>query len=144
MVIVQEGLPEAARGIRQTVFVDEQGFVEEFDALDDTSLHLVTFQGQEPVGTARVFVDPDDASTYRIGRVAVLKEARKGGAGKRVMALAEALIYAQGGSRVAIHAQAQAQGFYEKCGYQQEGPTFVEEDCPHVLMVKDLNYGDQG
>lgn len=141
MVIVQEGMPAEARRIRQTVFIGEQGFVEEFDEVDDKALHVVTYEGQTPVGTARIFVDPDDPETYRIGRVAVLKTARKAGAGKRVMALAEALIYAHGGKRVALHAQAQAQGFYEKCGYRQEGPSFIEEDCPHVLMIKDLKYG---
>ncbi|WP_329887796.1 hypothetical protein [Pseudoramibacter faecis] len=37
----QAGLPPDARTIRQTVFVDEQGFYDEFDALDKTATHLV-------------------------------------------------------------------------------------------------------
>ncbi|MFR4401942.1 MAG: GNAT family N-acetyltransferase [Peptococcus niger] len=138
MVKVQWGMPPEAEAIRRTVFIEEQAFVEEFDALDDLALHLVVYDDDVPVGTARVFSDPDEPEIYRIGRVAVSKRSRKSGAGRRVMALAEALILAQGGQRVELHAQAQAKGFYEKCGYQQQGPGFMEEDCPHVLMVKEL------
>ena len=34
-------LPEAARRIRETVFMQEQGFCEEFDELDACSWHVL-------------------------------------------------------------------------------------------------------
>ena len=41
-------LPEAAREIRTAVFMEEQGFREEFDELDGESVHLVLYcQGVE-------------------------------------------------------------------------------------------------
>lgn len=55
MVKVQWGMPPEAEAIRRTVFIEEQAFVEEFDALDDLALHLVVYDDDVPVGTARVF-----------------------------------------------------------------------------------------
>ena len=36
-------LPDEAKEIRTTVFVLEQGFVDEFDESDDKSIHVVMF-----------------------------------------------------------------------------------------------------
>lgn len=44
------GLPEDAKQIRTAVFVDEQGFHEEFDETDDISIHAVLLlTGKLPV-----------------------------------------------------------------------------------------------
>jgi len=37
-----------------------------------------------------------------------------------------------------LHGQTQAEGFYEKLGYQASSDVFMEEGIPHVLMVKEL------
>ena len=34
-----------------------------------------------------------------------------------------------------LHAQQQAQGFYERYGFQVQGEPFLEEGALHVLMV---------
>ena len=43
-------LPQCAKDIRINVFINEQGFKEEFDELDGISNHLVTFDGNKPCG----------------------------------------------------------------------------------------------
>ena len=48
-----DALPPEAAAIRQAVFVEEQGFQEEFDAIDRHALHLLLFADGQPVGTLR-------------------------------------------------------------------------------------------
>ena len=44
-----DALPPEAAAIRQAVFVEEQGFQEEFDAIDRHALHLLLFADGRPV-----------------------------------------------------------------------------------------------
>ena len=48
----QPGFEQAA-AIRQAVFVEEQGFHNEFDETDETCLHCVISDGPQPVATCR-------------------------------------------------------------------------------------------
>lgn len=44
-----------ARAIRQSVFVEEQGFEYEFDDIDETALHLVLYdENDNPCATGRL------------------------------------------------------------------------------------------
>ena len=52
-----DALPPEAAAIRQAVFVEEQGFQEEFDAIDGHALHLLLFADGRPVGTLRAFTE---------------------------------------------------------------------------------------
>ena len=52
---VYEELPEAAVQIRTTVFMEEQGFVNEMDEIDSIATHFVMYEGENPVATCRVF-----------------------------------------------------------------------------------------
>ena len=65
-----DALPPEAAAIRQAVFVEEQGFQEEFDAIDRHALHLLLFADGRPVGTLRAFTE-DGGTRWHIGRVAV-------------------------------------------------------------------------
>ena len=44
-----DNLPEEAKTIRRAVFMEEQGFQEEFDEIDGQAGHLVMFDGALPV-----------------------------------------------------------------------------------------------
>ena len=44
-----DALPPEAAAIRQAVFVEEQGFQEEFDAIDRHALHLLLFADRKSV-----------------------------------------------------------------------------------------------
>ena len=66
----QPGFEQAA-AIRQAVFVEEQGFHNEFDEIDETCLHCVISDGPQPVATCRAFAKEDGSGRWIIGRVAV-------------------------------------------------------------------------
>ena len=130
-------LPREAAEIRREVFMQEQGFTEEFDELDDKAIHLILFDVNEAVGTCRIFYN-DRKKSHVIGRLAVRKLWRGKKAGQKLLSAAEKAIKNAGGHRVMLDAQMRAAGFYEKCGYRREGEEFLEEYCPHIVMVKEL------
>ena len=64
-------LPKEAKDIRREVFVDEQGFKNEFDDIDNTAIHLVCYDKEKPIGTARIFYD-EELKGYHFGRNNIL------------------------------------------------------------------------
>lgn len=78
-----DNLPQEAKDIRTAVFIDEQGFKNEFDEIDDTAKHILIYHDGKAVGIARFF--SEDGKEYHIGRVAVLKPYRKYGYGKEII-----------------------------------------------------------
>lgn len=137
MIKAYEKLPEEAHFIRQTVFVEEQGFKEEFDTIDDTAVHAVGFADGTPIATGRIF-PAEENGAYYLGRLAVLKDFRKGGTGSKILAFLENEAAKYGASKIILHAQIQAQPFYEKNGYIAESEPFLDESTPHITMVKKL------
>lgn len=129
-------LPKDAVNIRTEVFVEEQGFKEEFDSDDKTAIHLVGFLNNKSVATSRIIKKSD--TDYLIGRIAVRKAYRKLGNGALIVNAAEKEIEALGGKRIYIHSQERAAGFYIKIGYLPTGERDYEEGCPHVMLKKDL------
>lgn len=132
-----DALPPEAAAIRQAVFVEEQGFQEEFDAIDGHALHLLLFADGRPVGTLRAFTE-DGGTRWHIGRVAVIKSARQLHLGRRMMDLAEAELRRRGAAGIEVSAQCRVQPFYEKCGFTPVGEVYLDEFCPHIRMVKEL------
>ncbi len=130
-------MPEVAMQLRTTVFVEEQGFTDEFDAVDAIAIHLVAFgEDHEPLGTCRVFTQ-DDGQTYLLGRLCVLKEYRGTGVGRLLMTEAEQAVQARGGTQLQLHSQCHACGFYESLGYVACSEVEEEQGCPHVWMKKE-------
>lgn len=136
-ITVYHTLPEAAKEIRRRVFMEEQGFQNEFDETDNISTHLVLFDGDLPVGTCRVYFDKE-MNAYILGRLAVIKEYRKRQLGSVLVSEAEKYARAQGGRELALHAQCRASGFYKKCGFEEFGEVGDDEGCPHIWMKKRL------
>jgi predicted GNAT family N-acyltransferase len=132
------GLSDDAKMIRQKVFVEEEGFREEFEEQDKTAWHLVLYRDGMPIATGRIL--KEDPETYRIGRVAVLKEYRGHQVGRYLMRFLETKITELGGRRAILDAQADKKGFYDKCGYgvSGDGEIFYEEGYPHIRMEKSL------
>ena len=126
------------RALRLEVFVREQGVPEEqeLDALDQTALHAIAWDGQEVVATGRlVSLSSGEA---QIGRMAVRKSLRRGGIGGDILRYLEEEARAQGLQRVLLHAQTYVAPFYRQHGYWEEGAIFQEADIEHVLMRKTL------
>lgn len=130
------GLNDDAKFIREEIFMKEQGFKDEFDEQDKDAYHLVIYINDEAVGTARTFLKND---SYIIGRVAVIQSMRKHHIGKRIMLALENKIKELGGKKIELSAQSRVQGFYESLGYHTVGEEYMDEHCPHIKMVKEIN-----
>lgn len=52
--VVSNILTDDAALIRREVFMDEQGFVNEFDETDEVSRHIVAYDGDSPVAVCRI------------------------------------------------------------------------------------------
>lgn len=135
---IYENIPDSAKEIRQKVFAEEQGFLDEFDETDTAAAHIVVFdQDEAPVATCRVFWDTE-MDSYILGRLAVVKEYRGRNIGSVAVREAEQYVQKKGGKSIALHAQCRASAFYEKLGYTESGDIEDEQGCPHVWMRKYL------
>jgi len=131
---------QAIRHIRGSVFIKEQGIPseDEYDDNDNVCVHATAWDEGRPVGTGRL---SDDG---RIGRIAVMEQAR----GKRI---AKAIILALeqharkcGLRQLWAHAQVQALGFYKKVGYRVDGDEFMEDGILHKRIKKSIQPVDSG
>lgn len=131
-------LPDESREIRIKVFVDEQGFREEFDTQDNNAIHFLAFaEDNTAIGTCRIF-QADAEGEYYLGRLAVLREYRGSSVGRQLIDAAEKYVVSVGGHSIRLHSQLHAKGFYKKCGYTAFGEIEPEEGCPHIWMIKNL------
>jgi predicted GNAT family N-acyltransferase len=126
------------QALRRVVFIDEQGVSEadEVDGLDGKAIHLLAWDGECPVGTARLLVK---GATGKIGRVCVLPEVRGSGLGAALIAAAlEELGRMPGVTEAYLGSQSHATGFYEKLGFVVEGEEFLDAGIPHRHMRRPL------
>lgn len=130
-------LPDAARRIREEVFMREQGFCNEFDETDAQSYHVLLCRGGAPIGTARLFSE-DGNHTMHIGRVAVRRQERGGGSGSALLSACCEKSKRLGARRIVLGAQCRAIQFYEKNGFHPYGACYDDEGCPHQMMEKIL------
>ena len=134
---VYHGLPQDAAEIRRAVFMNEQGFKDEFDETDKFAAHIVLYDGDIPAATCRVFYD-DKLCSYVLGRLAVTKEYRGRSLGSRVVCEAEKFVSSEGGKSIVLHAQCRVWEFYSKLGYREYGEQDDDEGCAHIWMKKEL------
>lgn len=132
-----DALPEEAKNIRITVFVDEQGFSNELDEIDNTAVHALLYKDSKAVATARMY-PKDNGKAFYLGRIAVLKEFRGLNLGYEIVDAMLKKAKALGAEKCEISAQCQAMGFYNKLGFKEEGETYLDEHCPHIHMEKIL------
>ena len=135
MFKLYKGLNKDIRYVRESVFVKEQGFENEFDITDENCFHVVFYENENPVATCRYF---KQNNIYHIGRVAVLKEYRGFNIGNKIMQFAENEIKKAGGKSVEVSAQVRIKDFYNKLGYVEQGEIYLDEFCEHIKMVKVL------
>ena len=134
---IYDSLPKEAEAIRRAVFMDEQGFKDEFDDIDGTAWHIVIFDGSVPAATCRVFFD-EKLGSYALGRLAVMKEYRGRQLGSMAVLEAEKLVRSKGGKSITLHAQCRVSDFYGKLGYKPFGCIDYDEGCEHIWMKKEI------
>ena len=128
---------EACHAIRRAVFVVEQHVPPEieFDSLDSAAIHLLALTGNAAVGCARMV---DQGDRVRIGRVAVLPDARRRGIGSALVSRAVDYASSEGYECAVLHAQVVSLQFYKALGFAIEGDRYLEAGIPHITMSKAL------
>lgn len=124
--------------LRAEVFVVEQDCVyQDVDAKDQKALHILGFEAEKLVAYARVFKPGDYFKDASIGRVVVLKEARKFKYGYDIMTAAiEAIQVYFKVTRIHISAQTYLKRFYNNLGFVEVGEGYLEDGIPHISMLK--------
>lgn len=134
---VYDKVVDEARYIRETVFLQEQGFEKEYDEYDNVAKTIVIYDGDEAIATCRLYWD-NEVNCHHMGRIAVLKHRRGEGLGVIIVTEGEKVIKSLGGKEVFISGQIQVAEFYKKLGYTQYGEVYMEENHPHVALKKIL------
>ncbi|WP_440770095.1 GNAT family N-acetyltransferase [Natronorubrum sp. DTA28] len=130
---------EDAFAVRRTVFVEEQDVDEEleYDEYEAESTHFVAYDGDEPIGAARLRVP--EPGLGKVERVAVLESRRGEGVGLAVMNALEEQAREAGLESLKLHSQTHAAPFYGRLEYERYGEEFEEAGIPHVKMRKSLS-----
>jgi len=129
---------QAARTIRERVFIDEQNCPpeEEWDGHDDTSRHVVGWLDGAPVATARWRAVPHDEEVVaKLERFAVLPKHRGEGYGRHLVETVLADARRAGFDTFLIHAQAHLEDWYASFGFVSTERRFEEAGIPHVEMI---------
>jgi ElaA protein len=133
--------------LRIDVFVVEQccyypdldGEQNQLDRHKDT-VHLFGYQGEILVAYLRVLALGQSYDDYiSIGRVVTAKQARGAGLGHELMS--EGLKVCQqhfANQPIKISAQEHLINFYQQHGFKQVSAMYLEDNIPHVAMVKQL------
>ncbi|WP_125154058.1 GNAT family N-acetyltransferase [Clostridium rectalis] len=126
---------------RVNVFIVEQNCCyEELDDKDLLSIHL--FRKDEfnnIIAYLRIIpISEQDKHTY-IGRVLVKKEYRNKGIFLSMMKAAQEFIFKELGEKeINLSAQNYLRNGYEKLGFKAISNVYLEDDIPHIKMVKSL------
>ena len=127
---------DIAYAIRYAVFVKEQGIPAELeiDDSDPIAEHTLAFVDGQCVATARIYLDQQNPSKAKIGRMAVLKDFRGQGIGTALLGETIRAGMMQGASVFELHAQQSAAPFYAKLQFKPDGAIFDEVGIPHQCM----------
>lgn len=120
----------ALRSIRQRVFIEEQNVPPdlEWDDEDATAIHFLLILNEQPTGTARLL------PSGRIGRVALLPEARNKGLGKVLMKAVMQHARQSGIPQLELSAQTHALGFYQQLGFVVCSDIYLDAGIAHQTM----------
>lgn len=124
--------------IRQEIFVVEQNCAYlDADGQDGIALHLVGKMNDKICAYARIFPPNNNAGAI-IGRVVVHSSARGKGLGYTLMKQAHQYIEREFPDNpcITLGAQSHLRHFYGNLGYVQNGPEYLEDDIPHIPMIR--------
>lgn len=124
--------------LRSEVFVVEQDCVyQDLDGKDEKALHVLGIKNNEIVAYTRLFKPGYYFEESSIGRVVVSKKERAFKYGYDIMkASIEAIETHYNEKKIKISAQAHLKTFYNNCGFKEVGEEYLEDDIPHIAMIK--------
>ena len=109
---------EACRTLRRQIFVEEQGIPEALDAdgLDGAAVHVLVRDGEQPVATGRLVIEPTRAQGV-LARIAVIPSHRGCGLGPRIVRRLEIVALERGARSVSLEPHRHLEEFYRRLGY---------------------------
>jgi ElaA protein len=125
--------------LRSEVFVVEQTCAfQDIDGQDQAAWHLLGYAPTgELVAYTRLFGAGISYPEASIGRVVVSPRYRRYGLGRALMQESIAAVGQLFGEQpIQIGAQLYLQAFYESFGFRQVGAGYLEDDIPHIHMVR--------
>jgi ElaA protein len=131
----------AVMALRQEVFVVEQRCAYlDADGYDPQAAHLWATGADPayPIAYCRIFPAGVKYPEASIGRVVSAPSARRTGAGRALMVEALRRMDEAAGSTatVRISAQSYLQRFYEALGFRVVSEPYLEDDIPHLEMLR--------
>ena len=121
--------------IRNLVFCEEQKVSKEieFDGLDEFCNHYIAKINELSIGTARI--REEKKGTFKIERMAVLKEHRKKGVGKAIIkTILKHYLNLNNVNNLILNSQIEAKDFYKKFGFVEVDEEFIEANILHIKM----------
>jgi ElaA protein len=124
--------------LRNEVFIVEQNCpYQDLDDKDLYAFHLMGMEENKLLAYSRLLAPGISYSESSIGRVVSSPSARKTGIGKKLMK--ESIHQIKNLFQtdvVRIGAQLYLKNFYESFGFSQVGDTYLEDNIPHIIMLK--------
>jgi len=124
--------------LRNEVFIVEQNCpYQDLDNKDLYAFHLMGMKENKLLAYSRLLAPGISYSESSIGRVVSSPAARKTGIGKRLME--ESILQIKNlfqTDTIRIGAQLYLNNFYESFGFIQEGDTYLEDNIPHIIMLR--------
>ncbi len=124
--------------LRNEVFIVEQNCpYQDCDNKDLRAWHLMGMQNDQLLAYSRLLAPGISYSESSIGRVVSSPSARKTGMGKKLMreSIARVRNLFQTDT-IRIGAQLYLKKFYESFGFIAEGDTYLEDNIPHIQMLR--------
>jgi ElaA protein len=125
--------------LRNEVFIVEQNCpYQDCDNKDLYAWHLMGIQEDKLVAYSRLLAPGISYSESSIGRVVSSPSARKKGMGKKLMleSIRQIKNLFNTGT-IRIGAQLYLQNFYESFGFTKDGEIYLEDNIPHIIMLKE-------
>jgi len=124
--------------LRSEVFVVEQNCVyQDIDYKDQKAMHILGFKNDKIVAYTRIFKPNDYFLNASIGRVVVTVNERKYGYGHIILKHSiKAIEHYFNEITIKISAQTYLKIFYESHGFKQIGNEYLEDNIPHIAMIK--------
>jgi ElaA protein len=125
--------------LRNEVFVVEQNCpYQDADNKDQKSYHLMGWIGEDLAAYVRLLPKGVSYDFISIGRVVTSPKYRNTGAGKALMNEAIDRCNALFGKQpIKIGAQLYLQKFYNDLGFNQTSEMYLEDNIPHIEMLRD-------
>jgi ElaA protein len=125
--------------LRNEVFIVEQNCpYQDCDNKDVYAWHLMGMKEDSLLAYSRLLAPGISYSESSIGRVVSSPSTRKTGMGKKLMQESlEQIRNLFHTDNIRIGAQLYLQKFYESFGFKRDGDIYLEDNIPHIVMLKE-------